>query len=254
LWPRLKDNEDDDAERGGDREYTEDGENEADVDVDGGGVIFLTPRLVMVALGEVENGPRALDDDGDFSLTGDNPWINVDHGAICLAISEAAALLAAVALLTVTVFALFTLASSVFFVIALLTALLLSKLEFEPEYPRLCAYGLKELIDDDPLGRSVFFNGLSATLRCWTPPLVAVVVLVLAPVGVAPSLAAIVNWVVFDTTEDTAEDTAEEPATEGEAFNGVALGVLPGVACRSRTLISMARSFVAASRMERTPV
>lgn len=101
---------------GGDKEYTEDGENEADVDVDGGGVIFLTPRLVMVALGEADDRPRAVDDDGDFSLTGDSPWISVDHGAICLAISEAAALLAAVALLTVTVFALFVLTSSVFFI------------------------------------------------------------------------------------------------------------------------------------------
>jgi len=245
LWPRLKDNDDEAAEWGGDKEYTEDGENEADVDVDGGGVIFLTPRLVMVALGEVENGPRALDDDGDFSLTGDSPWINVDHGAICLAIREAAALLAADALLTFFMFA-----SSVFFIPLLLSL----EFEFEPEYPRLCAYGLNELIDDDPLGRSVFFNGLSATLRCWTPPLVAVVVLVLAPVGVGTSPETIVNLVVLGATEDTTEETAEEPATEGEAFNGVALGVLPGVACRSRTLISMARSFVAASRMERTPI
>ena len=248
---------------GGDNEYTEDGENEADVDVDGGGVIFLTPRLVIVALGEADDGPRAADDDSDFSLTGDNPWINVDHGAICLAIREAAALLAADALLTVTVFALvgfFVFALSVFF-IALLTVLWLSKLEltleFEPEYPRLCAYGLKELIDDDPLGRRVFFSGLSATLRCWMPPLAAVVVLVLAAsVGVGPSVAAIVDLAVPDTTEDMTEDTAEEPTTEGEeaSFNGVAFGVLPGVACRSRMLISMARSFVAASRMEMTPI
>ena len=52
---------------------------------------------------QTRNG--VLADSGDFFSTGDNPWINVDHGAICLTISEAGALVAAVALSTVTVFA-----------------------------------------------------------------------------------------------------------------------------------------------------
>ena len=62
------------------------------------------------------------------------------------------------------------------------------------------------------------------------------------------------DFAILDTTEETAEDITEEPATEGEAFNGVALGVFPGVACRSRMLMSMARSLVAASKMEMTPI
>ena len=62
------------------------------------------------------------------------------------------------------------------------------------------------------------------------------------------------DFAILDTTEETAEDITEEPATEGEAFSGVALGVFPGVACRSRMLISMARSLVAASKMEMTPI
>ena len=93
-------------------------------------------------------------------------------------------------------------------------------MELGPEYPRLCANGLNELTDDNALGRGVLFNGLSAILRCWMP-LVAVIVLVLAaPVGVAPLLSAR----GFDATEDTSEDTAkEEPAIEGKeaALNGV---------------------------------
>lgn len=119
----------DDAERGGDEEYTEDGENEADVDVDGGGVIFLTLHLVIVALGEADDRPRAADDDGDFSLTGDSPWINVDHGVICLVISEAAALLAAMALLTFVGFFMF--ASLAFFIVLLLSL----EFELEQKYP-----------------------------------------------------------------------------------------------------------------------
>lgn len=192
------------AERGGDNE---DGENDDVEEVSGGGVIFLV-RFAVVEDGLFEDG---------FSLTGDNPCINVDHGAICLAISEAAALLAADALLTVFASPLSTL--------ALEWEL---PLEFEPEYPRLWAYGLNELIEEDPAGRSVFFNGLSATRRCWVP----LVILVLATpvdVGMALSPAAMVDF-GLDTTEDMAGDTAGEPTTEGEAFNGVALGVFPGVA------------------------
>ena len=66
-----------------------------DVEGGGGGDSFLTRFAVP-------NGEEAA---AVFSLTGDNPWIKVDHGAICFAISEAAALLAAVALLTVTALA-----------------------------------------------------------------------------------------------------------------------------------------------------
>ena len=40
---------------------------------------------------------------------------------------------------------------------------------------------------------------------------------------------------------------------EGEDRRGVKLGV-PGVTCKSRVLMSNARSFVAASRIESTPI
>ena len=61
---------------------------------------------------------------------------------------------------------------------------------------------------------------------------------------------------VVDRAEDTAEASTEEGGEEPPPapFNGVAFGVLPGVAWRSRMLISNARSFVAASRMEITPI
>jgi hypothetical protein len=209
-----------------------------DVDA-GGGVTFLTRFAVP--------NDGLLEEDEAFSLTGDNPCINVDHGAICFAISEAAALLAAVALFTV-------LAS----LVSEWTLELPLPLPFElnPEYPRLCAYGLNELIEDDAVGRSVLFNGLSATLRIWVPLPFVVVLAATVGVGMAPSPAAAVSLdlVAVDTAEETAEDTTEPPTEGEEALNGVALGVLPGVACRSRMLMSRARSFVAASRIEMTPV
>lgn len=222
MCPRLKD--DDNDEGGG-----EDVELDNELDVDGGGDTFLMRFAV----------PNDDDDGGeeveaDFSLTGDNPCIKVDHGAICFAISEAAALLAAVALLTVTAFA---------SELALL------------ELPRLCAYGLRELMEEAPLARRVLFNGLSATLRCSCCGCTALPFALAVAVVVPPSAAALA-WapvVAEDTTEDNIEPVIEG---EGEAppFNGVAFGVLPGVAWRSRMLMSNARSFVAASRMEMTPI
>ena len=91
-------------------------------------------------------------------------------------------------------------------------------------------------------------------------PLVAVVVLVFAaPVGVARVSAAMVGFddlIILDTREDTAEDSTEELAAEGEeaAIDGVAFGMLFDVACKSKVLISKARSYVAAPRMEMPPI
>jgi hypothetical protein len=47
--------------------------------------------------------------------------------------------------------------------------------------------------------------------------------------------------------------SATSSAGEGEDRRGVKLGV-PGVTCKSRVLMSNARSFVAASRIESTPI
>jgi hypothetical protein len=47
--------------------------------------------------------------------------------------------------------------------------------------------------------------------------------------------------------------SATSPAIKGEGRRGVISGVM-GVACKSRVLMSNARSFVAASRIESTPI
>lgn len=58
-----------------------------------------------------------------------------------------------------------------------------------------------------------------------------------------------------DTTEDTAEEKWDgKPNDSGGNRRGVAFGALLGVACKSRILTSGARSLVAASRMDITPI
>jgi hypothetical protein len=62
-----------------------------------------------------------------------------------------------------------------------------------------------------------------------------------------------------DTTEDTADERLDNrwdgnPNDSGGDRRGVAFGVLLGVACRSRMFMSIARSLVAASKMDITPI
>ena len=59
--------------------------------------------------------------------------------------------------------------------------------------------------------------------------------------------------VFFRGLSATSELSAISPAGKGEGRRGVMSGVI-GVACKSRVLMSNARSFVAASRIESTPI
>ena len=117
------------------------------------------------------------------------------------------------------------------------------------EYPQLCAYGLKKLVDEAPLARSVLFDGLSVNLllRASTS----------CTCSRRHATVTAVRWyvLVVDVAEDTAdsEDNTYPPAEGGGEelpFNGVAFGVLPGVDWGSRMLMNNAMSFVSWSRME----
>ena len=95
--------------------------------------------------------------------------------------------------------------------------------------------------------RSVFFNGLSATLRC--------VFVIVASVGVGFPLEGFGSS-SLDAANISMDDDNPKSITgegDGDGRRGVAFGVLLGVACRSRMLMSSARSLVAASRTESTP-
>ena len=94
-----------------------------------------------------------------------------------------------------------------------------------------------------------FFNGLSATLGC-----VCVFSVVVGSGGCAgfPPAGFCSSYVDVAEEDTSCDAVVDNPRALGS--RGVALGVLPGVAWRSRVLMSSARSLVAASRIDLTPV